>query len=99
MFTFKKKSHGQTQLEKEEARLLELLESMDPMDEDYNPLLEQIEKLNKLKLADKASKKTISPDALVAVAGSLGTVVVILAFEHAHVITSKALSFVLKPKI
>lgn len=57
-----------------------------------------IETLEKLKLSEKEGRfsklETVLP-----VLGNLAGIVAILGFEHAHVITSKALGFVLKSKV
>jgi len=62
---------------------------------EYAAMADQLVKLMKLK-EDISSKKTISSDTLALIAGNLAGIVLILTHEHAHVITSKALSFVMK---
>lgn len=65
--------------------------------EEYDKLLNQLERLYKLQAPEKARR--ISPDAIVAVVGNLAGIVMILNFERVHVVTSKALGFVLKTKL
>lgn len=50
-----------------------------------------------LKSADKAS--AVSPDVVATVVGNLVGIGMILSYEHVNVITSKALGFVMKPKV
>jgi hypothetical protein len=64
--------------------------------DDYTRRMDQITKLYTLK--EKNTPKRVSPDVLVQTAGSLAGILLILSYERAHVITSKALGFVLKTK-
>lgn len=64
--------------------------------EEYTKKMDQITKLYAIK--EKNSPKRVSPDTLVIVAGNLLGILAILGHERAHVVTSKALSFVLKPR-
>lgn len=64
--------------------------------DEYNRKMEQVQKLYALK--EKNSPKRISPDAALLVAGNLAGIVLILGYERAHVVTSKALGFVLKSR-
>lgn len=64
--------------------------------EEYANKVETLSKLYKLKETD--SKSRISPDTVAIVAGNLAGIVLILGYERAHVVTSKALGFVLKSR-
>lgn len=64
---------------------------------EYGVILGHIERLSKLK-AQKRSWK-VSPDVLAQVAGSLGGIVMILGFEKANILTSKAVGFVLRGRV
>ena len=64
--------------------------------DEFTKKMDQINKLYALR--EKHSKKSISPDTMVLVAGNLAGIVLILGYERAHVITSKALGFVLKSR-
>lgn len=65
-------------------------ESYDP--DKYAKMVDQLVKLYKLK--EHEAPKQISPDTLVLVAGNLIGIVLILGYERAGVITSKAIGFV-----
>lgn len=56
--------------------------------------IETLEKLNALKKESSSRFETMLP-----VLGNLAGIVTILGFERAHVITSKALGFVMKSKV
>lgn len=62
--------------------------------EQYASMVDQLSKLYKLK--EDTSKKRVSPDTLAIVAGNLLGIVVIVGYERAEVVTSKALSLLLK---
>ena len=64
--------------------------------EQYSKIADQLVKLYKLREFD--APKRVSPDTLVIVAGNLLGIAMIVGHERAHVVTSKALSFVMKLK-
>jgi hypothetical protein len=65
--------------------------------DEFNRKMEQINKLYALR--EKHAKKGVSSDTLLIVAGNLAGIVMILGYERAHVVTSKALGFVLKTPV
>lgn len=68
---------------------------MQPSDTaEYAKMATQLDKLYKLKEID--APKHVSLDTLVLVAGNLVGVMIIIGYEHAHVITSKALNMLPK---
>lgn len=83
-------------LEKEIDSILARMSGELPDTDDYAKMADQLVKLYKLKEVD--SKRKLSPDALAAVAGNLIGILVIIGYEHKNVITSKALSFVMKSR-
>jgi uncharacterized protein YfkK (UPF0435 family) len=93
---WKLKKTEPTDLEIEIARLLEVLKNMDPAtDENYAKVSDHYVTLTKLH-NETNSKKRVSPDAMAAAATNLAGILLILNYEHAHVMTSKALGFVVK---
>jgi hypothetical protein len=64
--------------------------------DEYTRKVDQITKLYKLK--EQEAPKRVSPDTLAIVAGNLAGIMLMLHYERVHVITSKALGFVLKPR-
>jgi hypothetical protein len=69
----------------------ELLEHT-PGTPEYDKILEQLEKLNKIANSNKS--EPVSKDGLLAVIANLTGIGMILGHERLHVITSKALGFV-----
>jgi hypothetical protein len=69
-----------------------------PSSDEYAAVMTQIGLLYNLRYPKK-ERNTVSKDALITVAGNLAGIVLILGFEKSHVITTKALSFIMKPKI
>jgi len=63
--------------------------------EEFDKMSDQLKKL--LELRTKIAPQTrVSPDVLATVGANLLGIIVILGYEHAHVVTSKALQFVMK---
>ncbi|HET9785578.1 MAG TPA: hypothetical protein VFP47_00505 [Pyrinomonadaceae bacterium] len=68
----------------------------DPGSVEYARKVEQLTKLYSLK--EKTSERRVSPDTLAIVAGNLAGILLIVGHEKAHVVTSKALGFILKAR-
>lgn len=66
-----------------------------PDSDEYAVILDQIVKLHELQVAE--TPKPVSRDTLAMIAAQLAAVVIIVTYEHTHVITTKALGFVPKP--
>ena len=63
---------------------------------EFAQMVDQLDKLYKMKSYDQGSR--VKLEALLPVIGNLAGIVMILGFERTHVVTSKALAFVLKTK-
>jgi hypothetical protein len=94
-FTRKKKSKDVKKLLED---VTERMDKLDPFSEDYEELLKYAERLHKLKNEDDKVKVTRN-SAIWGVAGSLGGIVAIMGYERMHIITTKALGFVLKRRV
>ncbi|WPJ30644.1 hypothetical protein [Streptomyces phage Psst1] len=81
-------------LEKEIARLFEKLSNTPEESDDYNKVSDQLAKLYKLQEVD--SKQKVSKDQMVAALSSIAGILIIVSYEHGHVIATKALGFVKK---
>jgi hypothetical protein len=66
------------------------MEAVDLDSEQYDKMLNRLERLVRL----KEEKKRISPDALVAASANLLGILIIVAYEQKHVVVSKGLQFV-----
>lgn len=91
------KKDKRTNLEKEIDRVLKEAEYLNPNSDDYSVVAENIERLYKAKSCEKS--RTVSPDTIAVIAGNLLGIALILGYEQSHVITSKALGFVLKGRV
>lgn len=89
------KTHPTVLDETIDAALSELKE-LKTNDPTYQTTLDRVKELYKLK--EQNTPKRVSPDTMVLVAGNLAGIVLILGYERAHVVTSKALGFVLKSR-
>lgn len=93
---FAKKSSTATAVNLDQAidKLLFQMDNVNGDADEYAKMADQLVKLYKLKEVD--SKKRVSPDTLAVVAGNLLGILVIVGHEKAHVMTSKAIGFVMK---
>lgn len=96
MFNFTKKPQNAA-LDEAISDLLEELNSMEGSNPDYDATADQLVKLMKLKKELDSSWRP-SPDALVGLAGTLITTILVLHHEKLGVITSKAFAFIGKMK-
>ena len=97
MFLITKTDPDATTLQDQIDSILLQMEQEEGNSPEFDGLLTQLERLYKLQAPEKARR--VSPDAIVAVAGNLLGIVLILNYERINVVTSKALSFVIKSKI
>ena len=81
-------------IDKEIDNLLSAMETVDPASDEYQTLAKNLETLAKAKSYDK--QRYVDKTTLLYVAGNLLGIAIIVGYERAGVITSKALSFVLK---
>jgi hypothetical protein len=91
MFT---KQKEKTDLELEIDRLVLELKKHKPNSEEYATVISQLKELSKIQ--KEQSPASVSPDTKVMAAVNLAGIVMILKHETAHVIASKAISFVPK---
>lgn len=77
-------------------RALTELGNRSVVDEEYELILNRIAKLHKMKEDEKPSQ--VSKDTLAMIGANLAGILLIIVHERVHVITSKALGFVAKPR-
>ena len=94
---FWKKTPAQINLQKQIDAAEMLLNSHDVLSPEHDKIIIQIKKLYELQSANKTGFK-VSPDAMVAALASIGGILIIVNYEHVHVLASKAISFVPKVK-
>ena len=75
------------------------LQEHEPDSDEYAKITDQLERLYKLQVPTAEPAKPLSKDAVFAVAGNIIGIGMILGYERAHIITSKALGFVIKSKV
>lgn len=74
------------------------LETVNGDSEEYSRMADQLTKLYKIQNENDRSKDKFSKDTLLLAATNLAGIFTIVSYEHAHVISSKAMSFVFKPR-
>ncbi len=93
---FKKTIEEDTALDGEINRLLNDMAIQERSSKEYQVMTDQLVKLYALK--PKKPETRVSPDTLALVLGNLAGILVLVSHEKAHVVTSKALSFILKAR-
>ena len=93
---FQKPSAEKTGLENTIDNLITQMSNEEGHTESYSAMVRNLETLYKLKAEDKPDR--VKLDTIAVVAGNLLGVLIIVGFEKSHVMTSKALTTLLKPK-
>lgn len=91
---FNKPRSEEEGLQKAIDELLIEMELHSATSDEYANMADQLSKLYSLKEID--SKKRVSPDTLAMIAANIAGIVLIVGHERAHVVTSKAVSFIWK---
>lgn len=94
---FNKKPEDRPGIDPAIDALLEELKDHESTSDEYSTIVFQIERLHKLKAPKR--EKGLDPNQMIAVAGNLAGIITILIFESENVITTKALSFIIKSKV
>jgi len=91
------KLHEKTRLEQEIDNIHDKLniDGMNPIE--YTAMSEHLLRLYEAK--NKETSRRISPDAVAAIAGNLLGIALILKYEKLDIITSKAISFIIKGRV
>lgn len=95
---FKKKTAAETTTQELIDSLNSHMFGIEPDSPEYDKCLGQRERLHKI-LAQESDGKKVSPDTVAIIIANLAGIALILNYEHIHVVTSKALSFITKLKI
>ena len=93
---FTKRERKPTKLDEIIDELQTYILSTTPDDDDYEDLVARLETLYKMK--EQEAPDRISANTKAIIAANIAGIVLILGFEKANVVTSKALSFIMKLK-
>jgi hypothetical protein len=96
MFNLPKREENPTALDTAIETALEKLNDLNPGTKEYIVQIDQIAKLIAFK--EKTTPKRISPDTLAIIGGNLAGILIIVSYERVHIVTSKALGFIIKPR-
>ena len=77
-------------------RILAEMQTYGPDSPEYEKLVRYLERLKEVK-ANERQHFVVSPDTIALVLGNLAGILIIVAYEQKHVMTSKAMGFI-KPK-
>jgi hypothetical protein len=93
---FQKPTVEKTGLETTIATLISKMADHEGDSEEYTKMVDNLDTLYKLKAEDKPDR--VDRNTIAIVAGNLLGIIIIVGFEKSHVMTSKALSNLLKPR-
>lgn len=93
---FNRKSDHESQLEVEIHRVQSYLSGKDIDSKEYADALKHLSELHKLQEKEKPAQ--VSPDTLLVVGANLLGIFMIIKHEHVNVITSRAMSMLIKPR-
>lgn len=77
--------------------VLDRMATVGPDTPEYPKLIVYLARLTEMKQNQKTARR-VSPDQIALVLGNFAGIVFIVAYEHGHVLTSKALSLLVKVK-
>ena len=77
-------------------KVLTSMNTFGPEDPEFQTLMNHLERLNRIKADERQNR--VSPDTMALVVGNILGILVIVAYEQKHVMVSKGLGFVMKPK-
>jgi hypothetical protein len=89
-------AHDESEYDKQLRRVLRELETTEPNSEEYERLLERLNRLQKMRAEDRPER--LSPNTAALVATNILGIVMIVRHEQFNVIVTKALGFVIRPK-
>jgi hypothetical protein len=92
---FRNPNNNQNGLEEVIDRALFEMQDFDSGSEEFARIVDQLDKLFKMKAYGK-NESSLNMNSLLAVIGNVVGIFSILGYEKAHVVTSKAISFVMK---
>lgn len=84
------------QLDDQVTRILDEMSMIDTESEEYQVLLGRLERLSELKA--KKAPSPIDRNTIALIAGNLLGILLIVAYEQKHVMTSKGFGQIIKPK-
>lgn len=86
----KRTDEAQISLDNTITELMNDMKALDGDSEEYATCMNRLERLYKLK--EKNAPRRVSPDTVVLAASNLIGILIIVVYEHGHVITSKAMN-------
>ena len=92
----KSKTDNSLALDEAIERLLNRMQYVEVDSEEYGTMVSRLDKLYAMK---NTNRNRVSKDAIWTIGANILGIILILGHERANVVTSKALSFIVKPKI
>lgn len=86
---FKRNKLDTSPIDKQIAAVLSEMDMIGAGSDEYKEMLKRLERLYKLKTQQR--RKPVSLDKVLIVAGNVVCLIIIVSYEHSHVITSRAI--------
>jgi hypothetical protein len=86
----------ETPIDAEINRVLERMQAIEVENEKYPNMLDYLERLNKMQSSNKAPR--VSRDTIAIIVGNLLGILLIIAYEQKHVITSRSFNQIIRPR-
>lgn len=94
---FNSKTRNQkTPLEEARDAAVARLTELDPMDADYAEIRDSVKELSNLVAAEQAKRERLNPNTVLIASANVAVALVVVGYESRNVITTKALSFLVK---
>ena len=77
-------------------RVLNELDRKDPESDEYETLLKRADRLSQLQERERSNR--VKADTVWMVAGNIAGILAIVAYEQKHVMASRGMNFILRPK-
>ncbi len=97
MFSLKRREEPISVIDPVIEELISAMAGYEPNSEEYTAMAANLKVLLEAKAVEPKPEK-LSPNTIAVVAGNLAGILLILGFEKANVVTSKALNLLLKPR-
>lgn len=98
VLALKEQKPNKDRLEDTIDAILEEMVWVDSSSEEYTKMADNLERVCRAKSYEN-NPKTVNPDTIITVLGGITQIALILYFEKVDIVTSKALGFVMRPKL
>lgn len=85
-----------SKIELERDRIVDIMSEVDPAEPEYGTMANNLLKISK---ASESTKQEIDPNVAITILANLVGIIFVLGYERFHVVSSKALGMVIRPRL